>query len=140
MKNDPVVKAVSDLLIPPILLFGLYVQFHGDFGPGGGFQAGVIIAVAIILHALVHGLPATRSRIPDHILRITMAAGVILYVGVGFSGILAGGEFLNYSVLADDPLTGQHIGVLLIELGVGCTVASVLIMLFYQFAGRKGQR
>lgn len=140
MQNDPVVKAVSDLLIPPILLFGLYVQFHGDFGPGGGFQAGVIVAVAIILHALVHGLPLTRRRIPDHILRIAMASGLLLYVGVGFAPILAGGEFLNYSVLADDPLTGQHLGILLIELGVGITVASVLIMLFYQFAGRKGRR
>ncbi len=140
MQNDPVVKAVSDLLIPPILLFGLYVQFHGDFGPGGGFQAGVIVAVAIILHALVHGLPLTRQRIPENILRIAMASGLLLYVGVGFAPILVGGEFLNYSVLADDPLTGQHLGILLIELGVGITVASVLIMLFYQFAGRKGRR
>ena len=36
-----------------MLLFALYVQFHGDYGPGGGFQAGVIVAVGVILHALV---------------------------------------------------------------------------------------
>ena len=49
------------------------------------------------------------------------------------------GEFLNYSVLAKAPLDGQHLGILLIELGVGITVASVLITLFYAFAGRRNK-
>ena len=48
-----VLHVVAKVIIPFVILFALYVQFHGDFGPGGGFQAGVIAAAAIILYALV---------------------------------------------------------------------------------------
>ena len=78
MRRNPVVSEVSDLLIPAILLFGLYVQFHGDFGPGGGFQAGVILSVAIILYALIHGLARTRQLIPARVLHVMMSLGVLL--------------------------------------------------------------
>ena len=53
MDSFPIIRVVTKLIIPYILLFGLYVQFHGDFGPGGGFQAGVIMASAFILYGLV---------------------------------------------------------------------------------------
>jgi multicomponent Na+:H+ antiporter subunit B len=127
---------VANLSFPIIILFGLYVQFHGDFGPGGGFQAGVIIAVGIILYALVHGLDKTRRLIPEKAVRIGMSLGVLLYAGVGVVTLLLGAEFLNYNVLAANPLTGQHLGIFLIELGVGITVATVMVMIFYAFAGR----
>jgi multicomponent Na+:H+ antiporter subunit B len=50
--------------------------------------------------------------------------------------MLLGGNFLDYSVLASNPLTGQHIGIIIIELGVGITVASVMILLFFTFSKR----
>ena len=65
-----------------------------------------------------------------------MAFGLLLYAGTGIATLLLGGEFLNYNVLGSDPLTGQHVGILLIELGVGITVAAVMVMIFYVFAGR----
>ena len=139
MYNNLIVRQVADLFLPIIILFGLYVQFHGDFGPGGGFQAGVIIAVGIILYTLVHGLDETRKLIPESVIRVGMALGVLLYAGVGITSLLLGAEFLNYSVLAAEPLAGQHLGILLIELGVGITVASVMVMIFYAFAGRGRQ-
>ena len=64
MKDDVVLRVVAKLLVPFILLFALYVQFHGDFGPGGGFQAGVIIAAAVIFYAIIFGLPTARRRLP----------------------------------------------------------------------------
>jgi multicomponent Na+:H+ antiporter subunit B len=136
MKNNVIVREVANLFLPIIVLFGLYVQFHGDFGPGGGFQAGVIIAVGIILYALVYGLDRTRELIPLRVVRVLMAFGLLLYAGTGIATLLLGGEFLNYNVLGSDPLTGQHVGILLIELGVGITVAAVMVMIFYVFAGR----
>jgi multicomponent Na+:H+ antiporter subunit B len=51
MRGDLMLRVIGKLLIPFILLFALYVQFHGDFGPGGGFQAGVILAAAVIFYA-----------------------------------------------------------------------------------------
>ena len=60
MISFPVIRVIAKLLIPFIVLFALYVQFHGDYGPGGGFQAGVILASALILYGLVFGLPAAQ--------------------------------------------------------------------------------
>ena len=39
MRDKIILRVVARAFIPFILLFGLYVQFHGDYGPGGGFQA-----------------------------------------------------------------------------------------------------
>ncbi|NCF11160.1 MAG: Na(+)/H(+) antiporter subunit B [Gammaproteobacteria bacterium] len=138
MSHHIVLRVVAKLLIPLILLFALYVQFHGDFGPGGGFQAGVIFAAALILYALVFGLDSARRVISPDLLRVLMASGVLLYGGVGVASLLLGGHFLDYSVLASDPVAGQHLGILLVELGVGITVTSTMLSLFYGFAGRGG--
>lgn len=137
MKTNPILRAISDRLIPAILLFAIYVQMHGDFGPGGGFQAGVIFAAGIILYALIHGLPRTQRAISPTTIRILAAFGVLLYGGTGLAGIVLGGSFLDYNVLAGDHHTGQHLGIFLVELGVGVTVASVMIGLFYAIAGRE---
>lgn len=123
-------------MIPLIMLFALYVQFHGDFGPGGGFQAGVIFGAAVFLYALTFGLQTARQVIPEKLVHGLSAAGVLLYAGVGVVSILGGGNFLDYGALDHhDPVHGQHLGILLVELGVGITVTSVMISLFYSFVG-----
>jgi multicomponent Na+:H+ antiporter subunit B len=137
MKNNLILRFVAKFLIPVIVLFALYVQFHGDFGPGGGFQAGVIFSVAFILYALVFGLTTAEQVLPPRVLRIFAALGVLIYAGTGFATLLLGGNFLNYSVLAGTPTAGQHIGILVIEAGVGITVASVMLIIFFAFAGRE---
>ena len=139
MRDNPVLRVVTKITIPLILLFALYVQFHGDYGPGGGFQAGVIFAAAFILYALVFGPPAARRVVPPTVLRAVTALGLILFAGVGIVSQLLGSQYLDYDALADDPLLGQHIGVFLVELGVGITVAAVMITLFLAFAGRQDE-
>lgn len=129
-------RVVGRLLIPFILLFGLYVQFHGEYGPGGGFQAGAIVAAAVILYALLEGEAQVLRVLPRRLLTGLIAGGALLYGAVGVAGMLLGGSFLDYSVLADNPITGQHIGILLIEAGVGITVTGVLISVFHAFAAR----
>ncbi len=134
MEHHIVLRVIAKFVIPMILLFALYVQFHGDYGPGGGFQAGVIFAVGFILHALIFGIDHTREVLHLQTLRISAALGLMLYLGTGIAGILMGGNFLDYSVLSADPVSGQLLGIFLIELGVGITVASVMLTLFYIFA------
>ena len=112
MRHHLVLRVVAKLLIPVILLYGLYVQFHGDYGPGGGFQAGVIFAAGIILYGLIFGLPNAQKAVPAGVVKILIASGVLLYAGVGVVGMLRGGEFLNYFVLRHDPVHGQHLGIL----------------------------
>ncbi len=136
MRHHLVLRVISKMLIPFILLFGLYVQFHGDFGPGGGFQAGVIFAAAFILYALVFGDDQARQVVPDKALILLVPLGLILYAATGFYGLVLGGNFLDYNVLLDSAKAGQHIGIFLVELGVGITVAAVMISIFRAYAGR----
>ena len=131
-----ILRIVSKLLIPPILLFALYVQFHGDFGPGGGFQAGVIFASAFILYALVFGIESARKIAPAWLIRLMLSCGLLIYAGVGVATMLMGGDYLGYSVLEADPVAGQLLGISLIEFGVGTTVAGAMISIFLVFDGR----
>ena len=132
-----VVRIVSKALIPFILLFALYVQFHGDFGPGGGFQAGVIFAAGIILYTMLFGLDTAQKVFNPSIIQLLAAVGLLLYASVGVVSMINGANFLDYNVLADDPIDGQHIGILIIELGVGITVASVMLSIFFNFDARR---
>jgi multicomponent Na+:H+ antiporter subunit B len=136
-----VLRVVTKLLLPLILLFALYVQFHGDFGPGGGFQAGVIFATGIVLYALVFGLEAARRVVPPLIVLRGMPLGVLIYAGTGLATLALGGGFLDYDFIHPaDPPHGQHLGILIVELGVGVTVACTMISLFYAFAGRGARK
>jgi multicomponent Na+:H+ antiporter subunit B len=132
-----VLQIITKLLVPFVLMFGLYVQFHGDYGPGGGFQAGVIFGAGFILYGLVFGLQRTRAVLSPRILQILMSLGVLLYAGTGAVTMLMGGNLLDYDVLAHDPLHGQHWGIFAVELGVGITVTGVMISLFYNFASKR---
>lgn len=146
-------RVSAKLLIPLIALFALYVQFHGDLGAGGGFQAGVIMAAAIILHALVFGLRETMTAIPPRVARSTASLGVLIYAGIGIICMINGGAFLDYDylfppaveaqipgwILGDTdhaPHWGQHAGILAIEIGVLLTVTATMVTVFYGFAGR----
>ncbi len=136
MRGDLVLRVVAKVFIPFMLLFALYVQFHGELGPGGGFQAGVIIAAAIIFYALIFGLPEARRLLPEAVVETMMAGGVLIYAGVGVAGLLLGGNYLDYFVLDPDPVHGQERGIFWIEVGVAVTVSGVMLKVFYMFAGR----
>ena len=143
MDDRVILRIGTKILSPFILLFALYVQFHGDYGPGGGFQAGVIFAAAFVLYALVFGLGNAVKVMPPKVAYICGASGVALYLAVGYVAMFRGGEFLNYSYLfgvygyEHDPTHGQHYGIIGIELGVLITVFGVMVALFYAFAGRR---
>ena len=115
-----ILRVVSKLLIPYVLLFALYVQFHGDYGPGGGFQAGVIFAAGFVLYGLIFGLTEVRRVAPARMIELLIATGVLVFAGTGVATMLLGGNFLEYGVLAPaHPSSGQHYGILVVELGVG---------------------
>ena len=145
MNAFPILRVVAKLFIPYIMLFAFYVQFHGDYGPGGGFQAGVIFAAAVVLYALVFGLKDAQRAFRPNVIEVLVPVGALIYAGTGVISILCGGNFLDYQVL-DHHVGhqlhiphGQHLGIFLVELGVGITVAAVMIVIFFAFAerGRK---
>ncbi|MBA4176667.1 MAG: cation:proton antiporter [Leptothrix sp. (in: Bacteria)] len=136
MRHDLILRVIAKLMIPFILLFALYVQFHGDFGPGGGFQAGVILAAAVIFYGLIFGLADARKLVPEPWVESMMAIGVLIFGGVGVAGLLLGGNYLDYFVLDPNPVLGQHRGIFWIEVGVAVTVSGVMLKIFYMFADR----
>ena len=137
MTEYKILRVISKLLIPYILLFALYVQFHGDYGPGGGFQAGAIFAAGFVLYGLIYGLTAVRRVAPARVIEILIALGVLIFAGTGVYTMLRGGNFLDYDLIDPaHPAYGQHYGILIVEFGVGVTVAAVLIAIYSAFAGR----
>lgn len=139
MRLDIVLRVATKLIVPFILLFALYVQFHGDYGPGGGFQAGVMAAAAVILYAIVFGLDAAQRLVPPVIPEIMVPLGVAIFAGVGVVNMMLGANFLEYSVLLHEPSHGQHLGILLVEGGVFVTVSGTMTAIFYALAGRGRQ-
>lgn len=136
MRLDIIFRVVAKLLIPFILVFALYVQFHGDYGPGGGFQAGVMAGAMMIFYAIIFGLEAAQRIVPPRVVELMVPAGVAIFAGVGVVSLLLGKSYLDYSPLAHDPVHGQHIGILLVEIGVLVTVSGTMVAIFYTFVGR----
>ncbi len=136
MRLDVIFRVTVKVMLPFILVFALYVQFHGDFGPGGGFQAGVVAAAMVILYAIVFGLEAAQRIVPPRLVELMVPAGVLIFAGVGVVNVVLGGNFLEYSVLAHDAAHGQEYGILLVEGGVLVTVSGTMTTIFYTFVGR----
>lgn len=137
MQERVVVRVVSRFLVPFILLYALYIQFHGEYSPGGGFQAGVIFAAAFILYAQIFGLKQCIKILSIPMTRTIACFGVLLYGGVGVATLLMGGNFLEYTVLLKEQKSAQQLGIVLIEFGVGLTVFAVMLLIYYVFAGRQ---
>lgn len=137
LKHHLIPRTVGGLLIPFILLFGFYVQFHGEYGPGGGFQAGAIVATGFILLALLEGEKAALKAFTRNAMTALIVGGSSLYGAVGVVCMLKGGTFLDYSVLLEDPVLARQVGIITIELGVGMAVCGALLSIFHSFAARK---
>jgi multicomponent Na+:H+ antiporter subunit B len=134
---DLILRIGTKLILPFILLFALYVQFHGDYGPGGGFQAGVIAAALVILLAITFGIERSQLVAPQALVERMVPLGVLIYAGTGVAGLLMGQNYLDYSVFSKDAAHGHEIGIFLVEAGVLVTVSGTMVALFYAFAGRS---
>jgi len=137
MRLDVILRVTAKMMIPFIVVFGLYVHIHADYSAGGGFQAGVIIAAALILYAIIFGQRAALRVVPPRVAELMMPLGVLIFAGVGIVSLLKGGAYLDYDLLiSGKPVKGQHWGVFLVEIGVIVTVTGTMISIFYAFAGR----
>lgn len=131
MKDSVLMRVVARWNIPFMVVFGLYTQTHGEYGPGGGFQAGVIIAAAFILYGMVFGAREMRRIVPRWVSDAGAIAGVLMYAGVGVYSMLMGYEFLDHSALNPaNPGGAEPWGMVLVEYGVGLTVTFVMLTIF----------
>jgi multicomponent Na+:H+ antiporter subunit B len=130
-----VLDAAARLLTPFVLLFAVYVLAHGHDSPGGGFQGGVIFAAGLILVKLVRGRPG-RWEVGTETAIVLSCLGVALFASIGLIALFAGGSYLDYAApaLLGDPIAERVLGTLGIEIGVGLTVAGVLLLIFNSLA------
>jgi len=119
-------------------MYALYILFHGEVSPGGGFQAGVIFAAGFIAYSLVNDLASLQKILPHFVVRIINALGVLIYAGVGVTTMFMGGRFLGFSAFRVLPADGQKLGIMLVEVGIGMVVFSVIMLVFYSFGERSG--
>jgi multicomponent Na+:H+ antiporter subunit B len=124
MSLDVIIRVGTKIILPFILLFALYVQFHGDYGPGGGFQAGVISAGMVILVAITFGHGAAQR------------IAALVYAGTGVVGLIQGRNYLDFSAFSHSSAHGHELGILVVEAGVLITVAGTMTALFYAFVER----
>lgn len=130
--NNPIVSLVCRVVSPFIMLFALYVIFHGHYSPGGGFQGGTMLAAAVLLIRLASGNKIAELQFKKKWGTLVGAIGVLIYFGTGFMAMILGGNFLNYETL---PL-GHHAdvirgwGILFVEIGVGLAVMGILVAIY----------
>jgi len=131
MNDQVMLRVMTRLTAPFMMAFGLYVITHGEVGPGGGFQGGVILAAGFIIYGVVFGRDALETLLPHRLTDLLATGGVLLYAGVGVACMLKGGRFLDYAALMPaHPGAGEVWGMTLVEYGVGLTVFSVMITIF----------
>ncbi len=135
-----IVQTVCSLLVPFIQLFALYVIIHGHYGPGGGFQGGVLLAVSIILQRLYLGSKISYRKFSP---KMALAFGAIGMLIFGFAGVVPmafGGAFLDYDNL---PIFWVHgaelraLGILIVEIGIGLAVFGTLVLIFDSLVGER---
>ncbi len=130
LKSFLILKQIISFIIGFIFLYAFYIQLNGEVSPGGGFQAGVIFASGLIGYELIYGKKKLANTISEKILIICSVMGVLLYASTGLISLILGDKFLNYSVLLHSKIHGQHLGIFLIEIGVGITVSSVMYLIY----------
>ena len=136
---SPIIRWVARPMVPFIQVYALYVLGHGEDGPGGGFQGGVIFAASLVLLALTEGWSVGRGEIKEEASDALAPLGCLIYAGIGVISMLVGGAFLEYGALAQssDPEAinhWHHYGLIGIEAGVMITVASSMLILFFEMS------
>lgn len=135
MKDNLILRVATKYMVPFMLVFGLYIIFHGDLSPGGGFQGGVAIASGFIFYGMVFGRPAMQKLLPRSVSDALIAIGVLTYAGTGFYCLLAGYRFLDYTPLEpSNPGGAEAWGMTLVEYGVGFTVSMVMVTAYNELA------
>ncbi len=123
--DSVIVRRSGEFLIPLVQLFGLYVLFFGQYGPGGGFVGGVMLGASLIAGMLIFGFDGQPAALARKVLKGD-GLGLIIFVGLGGLCLIGGGEFLNYSHLQVpglDAPTQRHLGIIVAQIGVAIDIA-----------------
>ena len=134
--DSPVVQTLGRPLIPVIQLFSLYVLFHAQFSPGGGFVGGVLFGASMVFTILVFGTGHAKGFIETMAFRAE-GLGLLLFLAIGILCILLGGLLFDYAALqlpGLDPASRRSLGIICTQVGVAVDVATVAISIFFSLS------
>ncbi len=135
-----IIQTICSLLIPFIQLFAIYVILHGHYGPGGGFQGGVLLAVSIMLQRLYLGKAASYQKFPPKLALVLASIGMLIFGLAGIIPLALGGSFLDYAYLPIPGISGaelRYLGILIVELGIGLAVFGTIVLIFDNLLGER---
>ena len=125
MLNNSIIKIVTIFILPYLVIFAFYIQVNGEISPGGGFQAGALFASSLIAYRLNFG----KKIFSYTELIILGAIGVLIYATTGILSIVNNSYYLDYSSISYI-VNPQKNGIAIVELGVGITVTSTLLLIY----------
>lgn len=128
------VRVMALLLLPVVVVFGVYVVTHGQLTPGGGFQGGVILATAPLFLYLAGEFIDFRKAVPRKLVHIAEAVGGGGYAAIGIACLGAGASFLqNVLPLGSNGtiLAGGTIPLINASVGLEVTGGLVLVLMEY---------
>ena len=135
--DSVIVQTISRLLIPLVQLYAVYIVFFGQYSPGGGFAAGVILGAGLVLTLLVFGRRPSRGPRRSGAILHGDGLGLLVFAGVGGLCLIGGGEFLNYATLAVpglDDSARRSLGIVLTQIGVGLDCAVTALSIVFSLA------
>jgi multicomponent K+:H+ antiporter subunit A len=92
--HPPIMAALVRLLLPLALLVAVFIFLRGHNLPGGGFIAGLVTAVALIMQYLTNGVDWTHARMPRN-LHPAIGIGLLIALATGSASLLLGYPFLT---------------------------------------------
>jgi multicomponent Na+:H+ antiporter subunit B len=128
-------RAAARVLMPLLLLFALFLLLRGHNEPGGGFVAGLVVAVAFVLRVLAEGPEAARAALLVNPWRL-LGTGLLTSLASGCIPLALGRPFLTACWTEIGP-AGWHVLVgtpVLFDLGVCLVVIGVVLTMTFNLA------
>ena len=136
-KHDIILQRVAGLLVPVILLFGVYVLLNGHLGPGGGFSGGAVIGAGLILYLNAYGFSAAERFFTIRTFRAVSCAALGFYALAKAYSFFCGANGLDSGISLGTPGTILSAGLILyLNIAVGMVVACTMYAFYTLF--RKG--
>ena len=144
-KRDVIIETTAKVMVPLILVFGMYVMV-GTEGTGGGFQGGCILAGAFILYVTAFGTEKGRGLMPESWNTFFTSFGLYLYDGAGLLAVifsLATAQFLNYSAvwpvanIVGVATARGYLVAFMVSVGIGVTVMAAFVSQYFDLAWKE---
>ncbi len=138
LRRDGIVTTTAKVLVPIIVLFGVYVILNGHLGPGGGFSGGAIIGAGLILYAIAFGFDRLERYLHFDSFRVICLCALSFYSLSKCYSFFCGANGLHTIFSPGTPGRILSAGLILpLNVAVGVVVACTMYGLYSIFKRGK---